>query len=135
MKKKKGTKTMNNQVFMFILCAAFILAVIILQAVQIEREKKKNAMKDKIIAGKNDYILRLYSELKKEKGIDKPFMIPLDPAPDFDIAAVFKAAEEAATEEPAAEEAAEEEAEEGNRVIAGTVDALEPTTEGGGSLG
>lgn len=90
---------MNNQVFMFILCAAFILAVIIMQAVQIEREKKKNAMKDKIIAGKNDYILRLYEELKKEKGIDKPFMIPLDPAPDFDIEAVFKSAEEDATEE------------------------------------
>jgi hypothetical protein len=106
-KKKKGLKIMNNQILVFVLCAAFILGVIIAQAVQIEREKKKNAMKDKIIAGKNDYILRLYSELKKEKGIDKPFMIPLDPAPDFDIEAVFKAAEEEAKAEAAAEETEE----------------------------
>lgn len=104
---------MNNQIFMFIICSAFVLGVVIMLSVQNAKKDKVIAMKDEIIDGKNDYILRLYAELKKEKGIDKPFIVPIDPAPDFDIAAVFKAAEEAATEEPAAEEAAEEEAEEG----------------------
>lgn len=98
---------MNNQIFMFVICAAFVLGVVIMLSVQNAKKDKVIAMKDEIIAGKNDYILRLYAELKKEKGIDKPFMMPLDPAPDFDIEAVFKAAEEEAKAEAEAEETEE----------------------------
>ena len=98
---------MDNYIAVAVFCAAFILTVLIAQAVQLAREKKKSAMKDRIIAGKNDFILRLYYEYKKSKGIDEPFVVLLDPAPDFDIEAVFKAAEEEAKEEAATEEAEE----------------------------
>lgn len=98
---------MNNQIFMFVVCATFILGVVIMLSVQNAKKDKVIAMKDEIIAGKNDYILRLYAELKKAKGIDKPFIVPLEPAPDFDIEAVFKAAEEEAKAEAAAEETEE----------------------------
>ena len=104
---------MNNQILVFVLCDAFILGVVIMLSLHNAKKDKVIAMKDEIIAGKNDYILRLYAELKKEKGIDKPFMMPLDPAPDFDIAAVFKAAEEETKEEEAKAEEAAEEVEEG----------------------
>ena len=87
--------------------AFFVVGIVIAQAMENAKKDKIIMMKDDIIAGKNVYILRLYAELKKEKGIDKPFIVPLDYIPDFDIEAVFKAAEEEAKEE------AEEEAEEG----------------------
>ena len=93
---------------LFLACAAFILGTLIVFAMQNYKKDLRIEQQNKIIDAKNDYIARLYAELKKAKGIDKPFMIPLDPPPDFDIDAVFKA-----IEEDSAEEAAEEEAEEG----------------------
>lgn len=103
----------NHTTIMFIACALFILGTLIYFAYDNFKKVKKIEMLEARNESKTEYIARLYAELKKAKGIDKPFIVPLDPAPDFDIAAVFKAAEEAATEEPAEEEAAEEEAEEG----------------------
>lgn len=103
---------MNNYFLVFMLYAVLMNSVAIALLVKLLQKNKTIEMLKGCVDAKNGYILRLYTEYKKAKGIDKPFMIPLDPAPYFDIAAVFKAAEEAATEEPAAEEAAEEEAEE-----------------------
>lgn len=98
---------LDKETIIAIFCAAFLFGVIVFYVVRDIKKDKIIAMKDEIIAGKNDYILRLYAEYKKAKGIDKPFMIPLDPAPDFDIEAVFKAAEEEAKAEVAAEETEE----------------------------
>ena len=87
--------------------AAVILGVIIFYAVRDIKKDKIIAMLNERLNNKDEYIARLYSELKKAKGIDKPFIVPLDYIPDFDIEAVFKAAEEEAKEEAATEEAEE----------------------------
>jgi hypothetical protein len=97
----------NHTTIMFIACALFILGTLIYFAADSFKKAKKIEMLEARNESKNDYIARLYAELKKAKGIDKPFIVPLDPAPDFDIEAVFKAAEEEAKAEAAAEEAEE----------------------------
>lgn len=97
----------NHTTIMFIACALFILGTLIYFAYDNFKKAKKIEMLEARNESKNDYIARIYAELKKAKGIDKPFMIPLDPSPDFDIEAVFKAAEEEAKAEAAAEETEE----------------------------
>lgn len=89
----------NHTTIMFIACALFILGTLIYFAYDNFKKAKKIEMLEARNESKNDYIARLYAELKKAKGIDKPFIVPLDPAPDFDIEAVFKAAEEEAKTE------------------------------------
>lgn len=97
----------NHTTIMFIACALFILGTLIYFAYDNFKKAKKIEMLEARNESKNDYIARLYAELKKAKGIDKPFIVPLDPAPDFDIEAVFKAAEEEAKAEAAAAETEE----------------------------
>lgn len=97
----------NHTTIMFIACALFILGTLIYFAADSFKKAKKIEMLEARNESKNDYIARLYAELKKAKGIDKPFIVPLDPAPDFDIEAVFKAAEEEAKAEAATEETEE----------------------------
>lgn len=97
----------NHTTIMFIACALFILGTLIYFAYDNFKKAKKIEMLEARNESKNDYIARLYAELKKAKGIDKPFIVPLYPAPDFDIEAVFKAAEEEAKAEAAAEETEE----------------------------
>lgn len=97
----------NHATIMFAACALFILATLFYFAYDNFKKAKKIEMLEARNESKNDYIARLYAELKKAKGIDKPFIVPLDPAPDFDIEAVFKAAEEEAKAEAAAEETEE----------------------------
>lgn len=90
---------MGIKTFLIIICAVYIIAAYVwseyqsykkdLRIEQLEREK---------VASKK-FVFRLCEALNKEKGIDKPFIMPLDPAPDFDIDAIFKAIEESATEE------------------------------------
>lgn len=97
----------DHTTIMFIACALFILGTLIYFAYDNFKKAKKIEMLEARNESKNDYIARLYAELKKAKGVDKPFIVPLDPAPDFDIEAVFKAAEEEAKAEAAAEETEE----------------------------
>lgn len=97
----------NHTTIMFIACALFILGTLFYFAYDNFKKAKKIEMLEARNESKNEYIARLYAELKKAKGIDKPFIVPLEPAPDFDIEAVFKAAEEEAKAEAAAEETEE----------------------------